>query len=94
MKQNLSLLALLGLSSPAFAEERVRIPEVTECFVGDRVYRVENAESPKALFQVYDLSSPKKEVLIDSFAMNDPDQVYGKRLDFLLDYDLHCGEKQ
>ena len=95
MKNTLSLLGLLGLSQPALAEDSpIRIPIVDECSVGDRLYRIENPDSIDALFQVYTLPNPTEKVLVDSFPMYGPDSVFGRRLDFLLNYSRDCEEKK
>ncbi|HIH15433.1 MAG TPA: hypothetical protein HA360_05755 [Nanoarchaeota archaeon] len=93
MKQTIFGLVGLLMATDALAEENVHIPEVVDCYVDSVHYRVLNPDSNPRL-EVYIVLSPKQEQLLDSFSLENPDEVFGHRLDFLLGYSLQCLEKE
>lgn len=93
MKKTIGLLSLLGISQTAFAEDRVRTAEVQDCYADATLYRVVNPKNSPVL-EVYALPSPKEKTLIDRFPLEDPDAVFGSRLDLLLGYIQSCLDKE
>ncbi|MSR86266.1 hypothetical protein EXS74_02630 [Candidatus Woesearchaeota archaeon] len=93
----IGLLGLLGLSSPALAEDPqtlVRIIPSATCIVGDKEYRVEFPNTDREKMWVYTFDHPTEKRLLDSFNTSDLDVVHGVRLDYLQTYQLQCGEKK
>ncbi|MDP3728459.1 MAG: hypothetical protein Q8R18_03305 [bacterium] len=93
MKQNILGLVGLLMARDALAHEKVRVPELIDCYADNVHYRVLNPDSNPRL-EVYAILGPKQEELIDSFSLGNPDEIFGHRLDFLLGYSLQCLEKE
>jgi len=93
MKKNVLGLVGLLMAGDTLAHEKVRIPEVVDCYADNVHYRVLNPDSNPRL-EVYAVLSPKQEQLLDSFSLENSDEVFGHRLDFLLGYSLQCLDKE
>ncbi len=94
MKQTLGLLGLLGVSQPVFAEDSVRLPEIVDCQKGNTLYRLIHPHS-EAILEVYAIPDVKQNpILIDRFSLENPDEVFGHRLDLVLGYIEQCLEKE